>query len=96
MAPSAVERIFGKGFGEAVMAMPLAEWSGPVNSGFGQHLVRLEQHEEGALPPFATQRDRVLADWRAEEARKMRADYLEKLLARYKLELPVIEDEAQP
>ena len=96
MAPPMVERVFGKGFAAAAAALPLAEWSGPLPSGFGQHLVRLEQQRDGALPPFAPVRDRVLGDWRADEARRMRAEYLDKLLSRYTLELPVIEDKAQP
>ncbi|MBN9058061.1 MAG: hypothetical protein J0H21_02520, partial [Rhizobiales bacterium] len=65
-------------------------------SGYGAHLVRLEKRQAGVLPPLAQVHDRVLAEWRADEARKLRDDYLAKLLQRYRLELPEIPDEAQP
>lgn len=96
MAAPTVERVFGNGFGDAVAALPPAQWSGPVKSGFGVHLVRLLARQDSALPSLDTVRERVLAEWRAEEARKMREAYLANLLAGYTLELPVIADEAQP
>ena len=96
MAAPAVERVFGKGFGNRIAALPLDHWSGPLQSGYGAHLVRLEKRQAGVLPPLAQVHDRVLAEWRADEARKLRDDYLAKLLQRYRLELPEIPDEAQP
>ncbi|WP_134681409.1 peptidyl-prolyl cis-trans isomerase [Paracoccus ravus] len=90
-----VERIFGKDFGETVTALPLEQWSGPVQSGFGFHLVRLKMHRDGTLPPLAEVRDRVLTEWRADEARKLRETYIQNLLSRYKLNLPSFEDEVK-
>ncbi|WP_181164480.1 peptidyl-prolyl cis-trans isomerase [Amaricoccus solimangrovi] len=92
MATPAVERVFGAGFGGEVAALPLDHWSGPVTSGYGRHLVRLESRRAGAPPPLAKVRDRVLADWRAAKAREMRESYLRSLLGRYTLELPTIAD----
>ncbi|WP_321339553.1 peptidylprolyl isomerase [Breoghania sp.] len=96
MATPAVARAFGKAFGAEVEALPLDHWAGPVRSGFGSHLVRLEKRQEGTLPPLEKVRDRVLADWRAREARRMREAYIDNMLARYRLELPTLADEAQP
>ncbi|WP_420344374.1 peptidyl-prolyl cis-trans isomerase [Paenirhodobacter sp.] len=96
MAAPAVERVFGQGFGGEVAALPLARWSGPVHSGFGTHLVRLEGRQEGILPPLEKVRARVLADWRADQALKMREAHIANLLRRYTLELPEISDEARP
>ncbi len=96
MPIQAVERVFGKDFGAEVAAAPTGEWFGPVESGFGAHLVRLEKREAGVLPPLATQRERVLAEWRANEARKMRDAYVQSLLARYRLELPTLDGSVPP
>lgn len=96
MPLQAVERIFGAGFGYAVASLPPETWAGPVQSGFGEHMVLLHERHEGALPPIDMVRDRVLASWRADEARKMREAYLQNLLMRYRLELPTIPDEDQP
>lgn len=92
MATPAVERTFGKGFGAEVAALPLDHWAGPVRSGFGAHLVRLEGRREAVLPPLSEVRDRVLAEWRSDEGLKMREAYIADLLKRYTLELPEIPD----
>ncbi|MFV0409519.1 MAG: peptidyl-prolyl cis-trans isomerase [Paracoccus sp. (in: a-proteobacteria)] len=96
MASPIVEQVFGKGFSAAVAALPEDQWSGPVESGFGAHLVRLDRRSDGALPPFDTVRDRVLAEWRSAEARRLRDAYIQQLLAGYSLEPPVIADETPP
>ncbi|WP_138468779.1 peptidyl-prolyl cis-trans isomerase [Poseidonocella sp. HB161398] len=88
MPAPTVERVFGAGFAPAVEALPLAEWSGPVPSGYGQHLVRLGARRDAALPPFETVRDQVLADWRAEEARSLRKARIDALLAAAAPQLP--------
>lgn len=39
-------------------------WQGPVPSGLGWHLVRLDRREVGQVPPFEEVRGAVLDDWR--------------------------------
>ncbi len=96
MATSAVERVFGGGFGAAVAEVPVAVWSGPLSSGYGQHLVRLDAVEVAQLPPLERLRDKVIADWRSAEARKMRGAFTDELLNRYTLDLPGEEAAEQP
>ena len=88
MPAPAIERVFGDGFDEAVAALPVGKWSGPVVSGYGHHLVQIGALKEGDLPPFESLREKVLADWRLAEARKLRMAFTDELLAGYKLELP--------
>ncbi|WP_226625027.1 peptidyl-prolyl cis-trans isomerase [Alloyangia pacifica] len=96
MAAPAVERVFGGGFGAAVAELPRDQWSGPVDSGYGQHLVRLEAIEAPRLPPLDALREKVIADWRSAEARRMRGAFTDDLLGRYTLELPEGSAEPQP
>lgn len=51
------------------------EWQGPVPSGFGWHLVRLNRRDMGAVPPLSDIREKVVADWRSAtiESRKQEA-----------------------
>ena len=57
---------FGRAFVEEVDRMePGGGWQGPVPSGFGFHLVKLERRELGALAPLSQIRDRVEDDWRS-------------------------------
>lgn len=52
------------------------EWQGPVQSGFGWHLVRLRQRSVGRVPPLDAIRNAVEADWRsATEAQRREAAY---------------------
>ena len=96
MAAPAVERVFGGGFGGAVAGLPLSAWSGPLSSGYGQHLVRLDAVEAAQLPPLERLRDKVIADWRSAEARKMRTAFTDELLSRYRLDLPGDDAAEQP
>ena len=56
---------YGRAFATALADMePGQEWHGPVRSGFGWHIVRIQRREIGAVPPLADIRERVENDWR--------------------------------
>ena len=48
-----VARDFGEKFAEQLATAPVGEWSGPVASGFGTHLVRVSAIEPAQLPTLA-------------------------------------------
>lgn len=57
---------FGESFLERLQDMkPNGEWSEPLPSGFGWHLVRLRERAAGEVPPLADIRQRVENDWRS-------------------------------
>ena len=45
-----VSATFGEIFGEAVVRLPVGEWQGPVSSGYGLHLVKVNEREESRVP----------------------------------------------
>ncbi|WP_336987361.1 peptidylprolyl isomerase [Altererythrobacter aquiaggeris] len=57
---------FGSEFVGQLGTAPLNEWTGPLRSGFGFHLLRLRKASTGPVPPLAEIRERVANDWRAE------------------------------
>ena len=80
-----VGRLFGVEFAAALAATPAGPWSGPVESGYGLHLVRVSARVEGALPPLDQVRPQVERDLRSDRRRKaMRALY-DGLLERYRV-----------
>lgn len=79
---------FGQGVFDALMTAEMDVWSGPVRSGYGLHLVRVTEREQGALPPFDEVRDAVVADWRREMSDELSAAQYEGLKARYQIILP--------
>ena len=80
---SDIERLFGAEFAATISALPVAGWQGPVQSGFGLHLVRLSEYVPGraaALEQARAQVERDLLEARARQAsdvvyQRLRANY---------------------
>jgi hypothetical protein len=83
-----VDGTFGAGFFEALGELPVGDWSGPVDSALGRHLVRVTERREARLPALAGIRDRVEMDWRAAFAETLRTERYEALRARHEVVLP--------
>ena len=82
-----VQARFGVAFGQAVAALdPSEDWQGPVQSGFGWHLVWLQAKVERP-PSFELVRDRVENDWRNDEIEARKARAFEILRSAYQIEI---------
>jgi hypothetical protein len=57
-----VAGLFGEAFADRVLGLPLDRWAGPVESGYGLHLVVVTHRTPGRLPSLAEVRDRVVHD----------------------------------
>jgi hypothetical protein len=55
-------RTFGEQFREAVVSLPVGQWQGPVESGFGLHLVKITRREDSRIPEWVEVRDRIAND----------------------------------
>ena len=44
------------------MRLPVGEWQGPVSSGYGLHLVKVNEREESRLPEWREVAGRVISD----------------------------------
>jgi hypothetical protein len=85
---SVIDRNFGRGFGERLAQLPLNVWSGPVESTYGLHLVRVTERRDGYNPPLADVRAAVERDWRAAKRDAFRKAEYERLRDRYEIILP--------
>lgn len=74
---------FGDDFAAALEKAPQGRWTGPVVSGFGLHLVRIEKRVTPPLPKLADIRQRLENDWRSAAVRKAEEDNLSDLLKGY-------------
>lgn len=84
-----IDRLFGTGFAAGLKNAQVGHWDGPVQSGFGMHLVRVTQFEkqqEATLSDEST-RKRVKNDWRAAHKAALEARNLEQLKSRYSIEV---------
>lgn len=76
-------RAFGPAFADALRDGAVGEWTGPVRSSYGAHLVRITKRVDGGLPALDRVRSRVRADFvRARRARAVRRA-IDVLRARY-------------
>jgi hypothetical protein len=59
-----VTRLLGSEFAAALAGLPVGGWSGPVESGFGLHLVLIHERQPASLPALAEVRQAVEREWR--------------------------------
>jgi len=78
-----VARDFGTEFARQLEAAPLGQWSGPIRSAFGAHLVRVTAREPAARPELDAVRQAVARDWEGERRESARDENYRKLRARY-------------
>ncbi len=87
--PFEVERLFGKGFAEELFTLGTNIWLGPIESGYGLHLVRIGEKVDSRMPELASVIDKVRTDLMFERRKKMNKDIYEKFKERYEI---VVED----
>ncbi len=80
---SDIARLFGSGFAESVVDLPVATWSGPILSGYGVHLVYIHDRQAAVTPGLDEVRNKVLQDWKDEKRKELSDSYITNLLARY-------------
>ncbi len=83
-----VTRVFGAKFTDAIFQLPPGEWQGPVESGYGWHVVRVEELTSPDTPPFETIEPQVKYEWLADQRASSRRKAYEELRSRYAVVLP--------
>jgi hypothetical protein len=86
--PAEIQRAFGQAFAESIDDLPLGQWSGPVKSSYGLHLVFVSSRTSAEAPKLDTVRDKVEQDWLQSERARLNEEALTKLRARYAPEAP--------
>jgi PPIC-type PPIASE domain len=76
---------FGAAFAKAVLALPAGRWSGPIESGYGLHLVKVTQVSPPQARPFAEVRQRLAQEWYRERQETARAHLVDGLMRKYRI-----------
>jgi peptidyl-prolyl cis-trans isomerase C len=84
-----IAREFGQEFASRLTTLTPGKWEGPVQSGYGLHLVYISQHATASAIPLADVRERVKNDYLFELRQERNQQVLDKLKERYQI---VIED----
>ncbi len=84
LAPaSEIARVFGDSFSTAVLTLPVDEWSGPIASTYGLHLVRVTDQVEERLPRLDEIRKKVELEWAAAKQAEFNSELYQQLRAKY-------------
>ena len=80
---SDIAKQFGDEFTAALSGLSPGQWQGPIESGYGVHLVMIKERTEGRMPAFPDVRDAVRREW--ENARRLEGNerFYQELLKRY-------------
>jgi hypothetical protein len=80
---SEVARLFGEKFATALTLLVPGQWHGPVESGYGAHLVLISERTEGRVPALEDVRDAVRREWANARRKDANEKLYEALLERY-------------
>ncbi len=78
-----IARTFGSGFAAEVVKVKTDQWTGPLKSEYGLHLVLVRQKVEGRMPLLAEVKDAVKKEWIRVERAKAKQEFYRLLRARY-------------
>jgi hypothetical protein len=81
--PMEIQKQFGSGFVESLVALAPGQWHGPVLSGYGVHLVYVSHVSEPPAPEFAAVRECVTQDWVADKGEELKEQFYANLRDQY-------------
>ena len=92
-----IERALGREFVLALQQTPTDDWHGPIATGFGLHLVYINQRIDGDIPELGEIREMVFRDWASEKRKQSNKAFYEALRKRYKVTIakPKTESESR-
>ena len=88
--PLDVANQFGQDFAQAVVDLEPGVWDGPIASGYGLHLVRIEDRTEPRMPDFEQVRDYIQRDFDTARREQMNEAFYAALRDRYEIEVAAI------
>jgi peptidyl-prolyl cis-trans isomerase C len=87
-APDYLGKEFGPQFAQAVEKLPSGSWKGPIESGFGWHLVFVDTVIPGRVPDFVEIEGDVKTAWLAEQKAVTWDKVYKEMRAKYTVLLP--------
>jgi len=80
---SEVAKQFGENFAAKLGELSPGKWEGPVESGYGAHLVFVSERTEGRVPELAEVRDDVRREWANAQRLELNEKFYQELFKRY-------------
>lgn len=87
-SPEQVATVFGTKFTRRLFQLAPGSWQGPIESGFGWHLVWVDSMTPARVPAFEEVEPEVRSEWVAEQRAEFKRRAFEAMKARHKVVLP--------
>jgi len=81
----AVDGTFGTGFSEQLDQLQVGDWQGPIRSGLGYHLIKIQSRSEGRLPSLDQVRPIVEREWSNDKRQEIRKQINDRWLEEYEI-----------
>lgn len=88
-----IGKLFGSAFADAVVELEPAAWRGPIESGYGTHLVFISAVQRHEPPSFDAVKAQLKDEWIGEKIDDLSDRFIDNLISRYDI---VIEETAVP
>lgn len=90
---SAIGNLFGEPFATRLADLAPGAWHGPIDSGYGRHLVRVVDRRDSRIPPLDEVRAAVRREWLFAQRATLKDAFYAGLLSRYAI---TIDDRLPP
>jgi len=80
-----VSSLFGNDFKDALFQLDTGRWAGPVESGYGLHLIYLSEKEAAVIPEWTQVKDALLDDMESEASRAAKELFYTEILRNYQI-----------
>lgn len=83
-----IKRTLGEQFLTLLAGLDVGTWQGPVESGFGLHLIRIDVRINGEVPTLQDARQQVVRDWSEVRREQVKKEFYEAFRQQYTVVLP--------
>lgn len=95
MRESEIARLLGRVFTDGLTGLETGQWEGPVESGFGLHLVFISERVDGRVPELVEVREAVEREWFNQRRRDTIDGLYERLAEKYQIEIESLQEEPE-
>lgn len=86
----------GSKFPEALQKLKTNKWVGPIQSGFGYHLVYITDKTEPQLPPYESIKKSILRDYEYDQQKEIDGAIYQELKKKYQIEIDINSEDFDP
>ena len=83
-----IARLFGSAFAATLALKPTGQWTGPIASGYGFHLVKIDRKSSEKSARFEDVRKQLINDYQSAKRSQAQRDALDALRSEYDIRVP--------